>query len=443
MQKEKAVLEVLSVIIDPDLGKDIVSLGFIKKLEITDDNKVSFDIELTTPACPIKEEFRSRATALVESLEWVTEVSITMTAQPQKEVNARKTQGFKNVRNIIAVSSCKGGVGKSSVAVNLAYSLARTGAKIGILDADIYGPSLPSMVSPKDTDIYQGNGLLLPLEYEGVKLMSFGFINQDQEAAIMRGPMVSQVIGQISGGTNWEDLDYLIVDFPPGTGDIQLTLLQSVPFTAAVIVTTPQNLSFIDVIKGIQMFDKLNVPSIAVVENMSYYTCGNCDEKHRPFGSGAMKKLVNLYGFKHAFELPIDTTLSNAGDTGVPPIVAEPNNLLARHFSDIASSVTREISRLQFHADPKPQVSYDETQGIVVQRTGEDAKVINPRKLRLACRCASCIHEFTGEQLLKDDQVAENIAPESIAPLGNYAVSVTWSDGHRSSVYPYDVLMDF
>ncbi|MDD7985658.1 P-loop NTPase [Lentisphaera marina] len=441
MNKEEAVLEVLSVIIDPDLGKDIVSLGFIKDLEITDSGQVDFSIELTTPACPVKEEFRSRATALVESLSWVTEVNITMTAQPQKDINANRAKGVAKVKNIVAVTSCKGGVGKSTTAVNLAYSLKRTGAKVGILDADIYGPSLPVMVSPEDTDIYQGGGMLLPLEYEGVKLMSFGFLNTDQEAAIMRGPMVSQVIGQIGGGCDWEELDYLIVDFPPGTGDIQLTLLQSLPFTAAVIVTTPQNLSFIDVIKGIKMFDQLQVPSVAVVENMSYFTCGNCDEKHRPYGQGALKKLVDMYGFRHAFELPIDVDLSNAGDTGIPPVLAEPNGQLARYYSDIASSVAREISRIKFMAKDKPKVEFIEDRGVVLSQ-GEQELVFEPRELRLSCHCAACRHEFTGEKLLDEKSVPANVKPESIRPMGNYAVSVIWSDGHSSSVYAYDKLFE-
>ena len=261
MADKDDILNKLSNIIDPDLGEDIVTLGFIKDLEISGAD-VSFSIELTTPACPVKDEFKRRADELVRELSWVENVDITMTAQPGSVRSNANMTGLRGIKNIIGVYSCKGGVGKSTVAVNMAFSLARTGAKVGIFDADVYGPSLPSMVTVEDDGIYQQNGLLVPLEYENVKLMSFGFVNTESEAAIMRGPMVSQVIGQLLGQVAWGDLDYLIIDFPPGTGDIQLTLLQTVELNAAVMVTTPQNLSFVDVVKGIQMFDTLKLQMI-------------------------------------------------------------------------------------------------------------------------------------------------------------------------------------
>ncbi len=439
---DNAVLKALSVIQDPDLGKDIVTLGFIKELK-TAGGEVSFSIELTTPACPVKEEFRSTAERLVKALDWVKSVKITMTARPQAPGGNAKMKGLQRVRNVIAVSSCKGGVGKSTVAVNLAYSIARTGAKVGIFDADIYGPSLPSMVSPVDRDIYQNNQMIAPLEYEGVKLMSFGFVNSGDEAAIMRGPMVSQVIGQLLGGSDWEELDYLIVDFPPGTGDIQLTLLQQVPFSSAVVVTTPQNLSFVDVVKGLQMFEKLEVPVVAVVENMSYFTCGKCDEKHHPFGSGAARRLRELYGIRHSFELPIVAALSAAGDTGIPTVLAEPAGAIAKAFADISASVVRETERLRHTKQRPPSVQYLAGEGIVVSVPGEEPFSIAPATLRRACRCARCIDERTGEKILQDHEVDAGVHPEHIAPMGNYAVAMSWSDGHSSSIFPYQVLLKY
>ena len=400
---------------------------------------MSFAVELTTPACPVKDEFKRQAVSLVSELPWVENVDVTMTAQPSTPRSISSLKGLGGVKNVIGVYSCKGGVGKSTVAVNLACSLARTGAKVGIFDADVYGPSLPSMVSIKDTDIYQQDGMLVPLEYENMKVMSFGFVNSEQEAAIMRGPMVSQVISQLLGGVAWGELDYLIIDFPPGTGDVQLTLLQTVEVTAAVMVTTPQNLSFIDVVKGIQMFDTLKVPIVACVENMSHYICDSCDKKHKLFGSGALRRLQEMYGFKNSFEIPVIEALSEMGDTGIPAVISEPSGLISKLYSDVSSSVVREISRLKFGQIAKPEVAFVEGQGIKFNYDGSE-KFISPKDLRAECRCAQCIDEFSGEQLLDKANVPENIQPTNIHPMGNYAVSVIWSDGHTSSVYPYEIL---
>ena len=438
MSQEDEVLNKLKNIIDPDLGRDIVTLGFIKKLTI-EGGTVSFEVELTTPACPVKEEFKRDAESLVGELPWVEKVNVTMTAQPAMPRSNANIKGISQVKNVIGVYSCKGGVGKSTVAVNLAASLARTGAKVGIFDADIYGPSLPSMVSVEDTEIYQQDGLLVPLEYADMKLMSFGFVNIESEAAIMRGPMVSQVTSQLLGGVGWGELDYLVIDFPPGTGDIQLTLLQTIEVTAAVMVTTPQNLSFIDVVKGIQMFDTLKVPIVACVENMSHYVCGKCDEKHKLFGAGALRRLQEMYGFKNSFEIPVIEALSTMGDTGIPCVIDEPAGMIAKIYSDIASSVVREISRLKFGQIKKPELEFVKGKGIKFTYAG-DEKWISPKILRADCRCARCVDEFTGEQILEKAKVSEDIEPTNISPMGNYAVSVIWSDGHTSSVYPYEVL---
>ncbi|MFN2166439.1 MAG: Mrp/NBP35 family ATP-binding protein, partial [Anaerolineae bacterium] len=347
MSKESEVLDQMRGIIDPDLGKDIVTLGFIKDLAIDNDGNVSFVVELTTPACPVKEHFRTSCQEAVSRLPWVKSVTVSMSAQKRRSPMEANAKGLEKVANLIAVSSCKGGVGKSTTAVNLAYSLSRAGARVGIFDADVYGPSLPTMVRPEQTQVYQENDLIMPLSFGGVKLMSFGYIPQPGGgAAIMRGPMVSGVINQLLTGTNWGELDYLVLDLPPGTGDIQLTLAQLIPLTAAIIVTTPQELSFVDVVKGIQMFDKLKVPTIGVVENMSYFVCDQCEKKHYLFGQGAAEKLVRQFGFKNTFEIPLLPGVSVAGDSGLPIVLTEPTGPAAAIFEEVAGSLARDGAEL-------------------------------------------------------------------------------------------------
>lgn len=441
MDKNNEILEKLKGIMDPDLGKDIVTLGFVKQLTCDKAGNVAFAIELTTPACPVKDHFKRTAESLVEQLPWVKNVTVTMTAQ-KRGVPLMAGPGLKGVESIIAVSSCKGGVGKSTVAVNLAFALQKLGARVGIFDADVYGPSLPTMVPPQRQSIYQNeNGAIQPLEFHDAKLMSFGFVNTHQGGgpAIMRGPMVTQVINQLLTKTDWGQLDYLIIDFPPGTGDIQLTLTQLIPITAAVIVTTPQQLAFVDVVKGIQMFDQVKVPVVAVVENMSYFECGKCHEKHHLFGQGARKKLVEQFGIQNSFEIPILPEISRLSDNGTP--VALAGGETAQHYTAIADAVVREVSKLRFGGITRPEVSYTAGRGISIHWADGTSALINAAELRRACRCASCNDEFSGQPLLDPASVADSVVPETIQPMGNYAVAIAWSDGHASSVYPYDMFL--
>lgn len=436
--RNNEVLEALRVVIDPDLGQDIVTLGFIKNLTV-DGGDVGFTIELTTPACPVKESFRKRAEEAVRKLGWVKDVQVEMSARARQHPPRKEANGLSEVGRIIAVSSCKGGVGKSTVAVNLAFALQRSGAAVGLLDADIYGPSLPTLVKLPDPKLYSANGKIQPLMYEGVKLMSFGYAADQSKAAIMRGPMVSSIINQLATDTDWGALDYLVVDMPPGTGDIQLTLTQQLPFTGALIVTTPQKLSFVDVVKGMQMFETVKVPTLGVAENMSYFICDKCDKKHRPFGQGALSRLVEQFGIENAFEIPLLSEVTKTCDRGVPVVVENPEGELAKRYIQIAGEVVREIERLKNGAVVPPEVSYVKGKGIVVSRDG-DERVVDPADLRRRCRCASCKDELTGEPILQPGDVPDNVYPLEIERMGNYAVAVKWSDGHSSSIYPYEKL---
>lgn len=446
MINEQKVLDALKVIMDPDLGKDIVSLGFVKDLKIGEDGRVAFALELTTPACPVKDRFKQQAEQAVGALDGVTAVEVTLTARQGRSGLEPLSQGLEKVRIILAVSSCKGGVGKSTTAVNLACALSASGAKVGIFDADVYGPSLPTLVRPDNSDLFQdpATGLIEPLSWEGIRLMSFGFIPKQSgsEAAIMRGPMVTQVINQLLTGTHWGELDYLVLDLPPGTGDIQLTLTQVIPITAAVIVTTPQQLSFMDVVKGIEMFDKLKVPVAAVVENMSWFEPEPGGERYYLFGRGAREKLVRQYGIQHAVEIPIVPLLAETSDAGTPLVAADPDHPLSAVYRELADGLVREISTIQHGGREKPRFSYHPDRGILM-RTDEGAETaIDPVELRARCRCARCVDEMTGEQILRREDIPAEVFPKSLKPMGNYALAVDWHPDH-ASIYPYEVFQEW
>ncbi|KAG8495610.1 hypothetical protein CXB51_013317 [Gossypium anomalum] len=433
---EGDVLKALSQIIDPDFGTDIVTCGFVKDLLIDEaSGEVSFRLELTTPACPIKDMFEQQANEVVARVPWVKKVAVTMSAQPAKPIFAGDLPaGLQRISNIVAVSSCKGGVGKSTVAVNLAYTLAGMGARVGVFDADVYGPSLPTMVSPENRllEMNPEKRTIIPTDYLGVKLVSFGFAGQGR--AIMRGPMVSGVIDQLLTTSEWGELDYLVIDMPPGTGDIQLTLCQVVPLTAAVIVTTPQKLAFIDVAKGVRMFSKLKVPCVAVVENMSHFDADG--KRYYPFGRGSGCPAV---WDPSSFDLPIRPTLSASGDSGTPEVVADPQGEVAQTFQNLGVCVVQQCAKIRQQVSTA--VTYDKSIKVIRVKVpdSEEEFLLHPATVRRNDRSAQSVDEWTGEQKLQYGDIPEDIEPEEIRPMGNYAVSITWPDGF-SQIAPYDQL---
>lgn len=341
---EEVVLDSLKQIIDPDLRKDIVTLGFIKDLAI-DGSNVSFRIVLTTPACPVKEEMEAQANEIVGKLEGVKSVKVTMDAEVPKGRGIANNVAVPGVKNIIAVSSGKGGVGKSTVAVNLAVGLSKIGAKVGIMDSDVYGPNVPLMLGVGFEQPEVANGQLIPIERYGVKMISMAVLAPPDKPMVLRGPMLHGVVRQFLTDVNWGELDYLIVDMPPGTGHVQLPLAQLVPVQGAVLVTTPQNVSVADVRRALKMFEQVAVPILGIIENMSYFVPPDMPEKrYNIFGEGGGRRLADEYNVPFLGEVPLGMEVREAGDKGMPVVIAEPDSPQAKAFMQVAEEVARHIS---------------------------------------------------------------------------------------------------
>src|SRR5689334_11398187 len=342
--EREAVLHALRVVNDPDLRRDIVSLGFVKDLSLRDGN-VSFTIELTTPACPVKDQLREQAIAAVRALPGVSSVDVRMTANV-RSVSAPETgrPPLPGVKNIIAVGAGKGGVGKTTVAVNLAVALAKCGSRVGILDGDIYGPNIPIMLGLNKTQLTTNGKQIVPAEKYGVQVVSIGFMTDDDAPVIWRGPMLHGAIGQFFKEVAWNDLDYLIVDMPPGTGDVALSLSQTVPVVGSVVVTTPQQVSLADSRRAIRMYQKLSIPTIGLVENMSYYTCTNCHHEADIFGHGGGEQLAQDMSVPFLGRLPVYQPIREGSDRGIPLVEAEPASAAARAFLTLAERTAAPVS---------------------------------------------------------------------------------------------------
>ena len=341
---EPDLLQALGTVQDPHTGKDFVSTRTLRNLQVNGGD-VAFDVELGYPAKSLIPALRSSFIAAARGVAGVENVSVNITFKVAAHAVQRGVQLLPGVKNIIAVASGKGGVGKSTTAANLALALAAEGARVGVLDADIYGPSQPMMMGiNRRPDSLDGKNME-PLENHGVQVMSIGFLVSQDEAMIWRGPMATQALDQLLRQTHWRDLDYLIVDMPPGTGDIQLSLSQRVPITGAVIVTTPQDIALLDAKKGIKMFEKVGVPILGIVENMAVHVCTNCGHAEHIFGEGGGKRMAADYQMDYLGALPLDMQIRLQADSGTPTVVADPDGEVAQIYKQVARSVAVKIAQ--------------------------------------------------------------------------------------------------
>jgi ATP-binding protein involved in chromosome partitioning len=352
---DAAILDALRTVQEPELGRDIVTLEMVKGIEI-EGTRVSFTIELTTPACPLKDEIEGNARRVLGDL-GATDVAITWGAMVRRATPRAAEQLLPNVKNVIAVGSGKGGVGKSTVSVNLAVALAQAGAAVGLLDADITGPNIPMMLGVDGQPSASPNNKITPLERHGVKCISIQFFVPDGQPIVWRGPLVGGAIQQFLRDVEWGDLDYLVVDLPPGTSDAQLTLAQSVPLSGAVLVTTPQEVALSDVAKALAMFKRLSVPILGVVENMTAFACPHCGELTEIFGRGGAERFCQTHGLEFLGGVPLDVTVRQGGDVGVPAVAQREPGPAARALTAVAGAVAARMSVRAASADPQPLLS--------------------------------------------------------------------------------------
>ncbi len=341
---EKQVRAALGTVKDPEIGRDLVSLGMVKSVVVAKE-QARIVVELTTPACPLKAEIERDIRTALGAIPGLPRVAIEFTANV-RHAAARENNPIPGVRNTVAVASGKGGVGKSTVAVNLACALAKEGARTGLLDCDIYGPSIPKMTGTADATPGAGADRILPVERHGLRLMSIGYMVPAGQSVVWRGPLVHRAVQQFLTDVDWGDLDYLLVDLPPGTGDAQLSLTQTIPLTGAVLVTTPQEIALIDVRKGADMFAKVSVPILGVVENMAWFLPPGSDRPVEIFGRGGGRKVAEELGAPFLGEVPIEVEIREGGDRGMPSVWSHPEAPSSKAFREIARTLAANISRL-------------------------------------------------------------------------------------------------
>ena len=353
-----------------------------------------------------------------------------------------KDRMIPKVKEVVAVASGKGGVGKSTVCANLALALTKTGAKVGLMDADVYGPSIPTILGVKEKPGSVDNRIV-PVEKYGIKVISMGLFIPANDAVIWRGPMLHKMVQDFLGVVDWGELDYLLIDLPPGTGDIQLSLCQTIPLTGAVIVSTPQEVAWNVAQKAIVMFDKLNAPILGIVENMSYFACGHCGTREEIFGSGGAKKAAELLGIPYLGEIPLVTAIRKTADQGDPVVHSDPQSESSKNFIQIAKKMMLEVRKRNSAPGEKKvplKISPAGQPQIEIEWNDGKKSIYSARELRLVCPCAACVNEISGKRTLRPESVPQNVTAIGIYPVGRYALQILWSDGHATGLYGYEFL---
>jgi ATP-binding protein involved in chromosome partitioning len=350
----KTALEALKKVLDPEIKRDLVSLGMVKGVHV-DGSSVSLQIELTTPACPLRATIGKDVEDALRAA-GATQVDISWGARVRSAPGAEESQLTPGVKNIILVGAGKGGVGKSTVAINLAAGLAQSGAKVGLLDADIYGPSLPLLTGVTERPISKDGRRLDPIQKHGLSLMSIGFLVDPDQALVWRGPMVTSALMQLLRDVSWGELDYLVIDLPPGTGDVPLTLAQNTRAAGVVLVSTPQDLALADVIRAKLMFDKVSIPVLGIVENMSSFVCPHCRKETPIFDHGGARLAAERMGLQFLGEVPLDLAVRQSGDQGVPIVAGAPESPQAQAFLEVARNVAGAVSAQVLKAPKLPVI---------------------------------------------------------------------------------------
>ena len=434
------VEEALRTIKDPLLRRDIISLGYVHGLT-SSGNRVRFALRLPAPASPHGNVQAEQCRDALLALEGIDNVDIEMAWEVPRlpALEAPTTPAaLAQVKQIIAVASGKGGVGKSTVAVNLAFACAQAGARIGILDIDVYGPSVPAMLGLRDHSLAGSQqGVLEPVVAHGLKVMSMGFLTTEETPLVWRGPIASQLVQQFLGTVAWGELDYLFVDLPPGTGDIQLTLTQAVPLSGAIIVTTPQDVAHTIAEKGLRMFQQVKVPILGIVENMAYYHCPECSHNDPIFREGGGTAAAQKLGISLLARIPLNSSIAAAMDAGEPIAEGEIGDVFKALAGEAMARASATALGEALNPAAPQELAVAASGAVQVKWRDGAEQVIPAHTLRSECPCASCVDEFSGEKLLQPEQISTDIVVASTANIGRYAVRFDFSDGHNTGIYEF------
>jgi ATP-binding protein involved in chromosome partitioning len=451
-----SILDALRKVTDPGSGRDLVSLGLVANVRVQQ-GKVSFDVYVPSHAVGHKDALRAACISAVKSLAGVDAVMPNLFEKPKPRV-VHGQQAVPGVNHVIVVGSGKGGVGKSTSAVNLAAGLRKLGYKVGLLDADIYGPSLPTMLgkflpSSENPEPKMEDNLILPFDADGLKIISLGLMIPKDQPTVWRAPMATKMINQFLLGVKWGELDFLLIDLPPGTGDIQLTLSQQSNITGAIVVTTPQQVAVNIARKGLLMFKHVGVPILGLVETMSGFACSSCGTSSSIFGEGGARRLSREDSVPLLGQIPVDAELVRSCDEGEPIVYRSPISASAKAYMQAAAQLVATVEAMSTHAgagqeavplavEPIPSPDQGGRHKVAVYWSDEQKYTYDARTLRAACPCAVCVDEFSGERKITLDSVASDVALEKALPVGRYGINLVWSDRHSTGIYTYRYLRE-